>query len=65
MGIYEHRGWQENFVRLWELVTDRECFAHVGSGYRGQVGQLWYVCLFPPLMPSSPHTASGLRSRIS
>ena len=36
MGIYEHHGWHQNFVRLRELITDREYFCHVGSGYRGQ-----------------------------
>jgi len=51
MGIYEHQGWQENFVRLRELVTDREFVCHSGSGYRGRVGELWYVRLLPPLVP--------------
>jgi hypothetical protein len=51
MGIYEHQGWQENFVRLRELITDREYHCHVGSGYRGKAGELWYVRLFPPLVP--------------
>jgi hypothetical protein len=50
MGIYEHQGWQENFVRLRELITDREYFCHVGSGYRGNAGELWYVRLFAPLV---------------
>ncbi len=51
MGIYEHHGWQENFVRLRELITVREYDCHVGSGYRGKVRELWYVRLFPPLVP--------------
>ena len=29
MGIYEHHGWQENHVRLRELLTDREYVCHV------------------------------------
>ena len=36
MGIYEHQGWQENYVRLRELLTDREFVCHVGSGYQGK-----------------------------
>jgi hypothetical protein len=51
MGIYEHQGWQGNFVRLRELITDREFVCHVASGYRGTAGELWYVRLFPPLVP--------------
>jgi hypothetical protein len=51
MGIYERQGWQENFVRLRELLTDREYLCHVGSGYRGKAGELWYVRLVPPLIP--------------
>ncbi len=51
MGIYEHQGWQENLVRLRELITDREYVCHVGSGYRGKARELWYVRLFPPLVP--------------
>jgi hypothetical protein len=52
MGIYEHQGWQENFVSLRELITDRESVCHVASGYRGRAGELWYVRLLPPLMPN-------------
>jgi hypothetical protein len=51
MGIYEHQGWQENFVRLRELLTDREYVCHVTSGFRGKAGELWYVRLLPPLLP--------------
>ena len=51
MGIYEHQGWQENYVRLRELITDREFICHVASGYRGKAGELWYVRLLPPLEP--------------
>ena len=51
MGIYEHQGWQENYVRLRELITDREFVCHSGSGYRGKAGELWYVRLLPPLVP--------------
>src|SRR5271157_2749478 len=51
MGIYEHQGWQENYVRLRELFTDREFVCHVASGYRGKAGELWSVRLLPPLVP--------------
>jgi hypothetical protein len=51
MGIYEHQGWQENFVRLRELLTDREYICHVTSGYPGKAGEVWYVRRLPPLLP--------------
>jgi len=51
MGIYEHKGMEDNHVRLRELVTDRESVCHVASGYRGKAGELWYVRLLPPLVP--------------
>ncbi len=51
MGIYEHQGWQENHVRLRELITDRDAICHVASGYRGKAGELWYIRLLPPLVP--------------
>jgi hypothetical protein len=51
MGIYEHQGWQENYVRLRELFTDREFVCHSGSGYQGKKGELWFVRLLPPLVP--------------
>jgi hypothetical protein len=51
MGIYEHQGRQERFVWLRELITDQEYVCHIGSGYRGKTGELWYVRLLPPLLP--------------
>ena len=51
MGIYEHQGWQENYVRLRELFTDREFVCHSGSGYQGKKGELWFVRPLPPLVP--------------
>jgi len=51
MEIYEYQGLEQNYVRLKELVTEREFVCHSTSGYRGQNGELWYVRLFPPLEP--------------
>ena len=51
MGIYEHKGTEDNHVRLRELITDREFVCHSGSGYRGKKGELWFVRLLPPLVP--------------
>lgn len=51
MGVYEHRGAEGGHIRLRELITDREFVCHIASGYRGKMGELWYVRLFPPLEP--------------
>ena len=51
MGIYEHRGTEGNHARLRELISDREFVCHSPTGYRGKKGELWYVRLFPPLLP--------------
>ena len=51
MGIFEHKGTEDNHVRLRELITDREFVCHSGSGNRGKKGELWYVRLLPPLVP--------------
>lgn len=52
MGIYEHRGFEGPHVRLRELITDREFVCHPTSGYRGQIGELWYVRVLPPIEPA-------------
>jgi hypothetical protein len=68
MGIYEHQGLVENFVRLRELITNQEFVIHVPSGYLGRFGELWYVRLLPPLLPdlatyhiafTTPYVLSG------
>ena len=51
MGIYEHKGTEDDHVRLRELITDKEFVCHSGSGYRGKKGELWFVRLLPPLVP--------------
>lgn len=51
MGVYEHVGMDGPHVRLRELVTDAEFTCHNASGYRGRLGELWYVRLLPPLLP--------------
>jgi hypothetical protein len=68
MGIYEHRRTEGSYVRLRELVTDREFVCHSTSGYKGKKGELWYVRLLPPLEPelatyqivfSTPYVLTG------
>ena len=51
MGIYQHVGTDGPHVRLRELVTNAESVCHPTSGYRGTIGELWYVRLLPPLLP--------------
>ena len=51
MGIYEHIGVADGFVRLRELITGDEFPCLCTSGYKGKSGELWYVRRLPPLMP--------------
>jgi len=51
MGIYEHVGMEDGWIRLRELTTDEEYVCHCGSGYLGRKGELWYARLLPPLLP--------------
>jgi hypothetical protein len=51
MGIYEHIGFADGFVRLRELITGDEFPCLCTSGYKGKSGELWYVRRLPPLMP--------------
>ena len=51
MGIYEHIGFADGFVRLRELITGDEFSCHCPAGYKGRSGELWYVRRLPPLMP--------------
>ncbi len=51
MGIYEHVGAADGFVRLRELITGDEFPCLSTSGYQGCPGELWYVRRLPPLLP--------------
>jgi hypothetical protein len=51
MGIFEHVGMSGPYIRLRELVTNRELDCHCPSGYPGSEGELWYVRLLPPVEP--------------
>lgn len=57
MGIYEICGIDGPHHRLRELITDEEFVCYVASGYVGQVGQLWYVRLVPPIEGYDYHVA--------
>jgi hypothetical protein len=52
MGIYEHVGIDGRYVRLRELLTNAEFTCYCTSGYRGTMGELWYVRILPPLCNS-------------
>jgi hypothetical protein len=47
MGIYEHRGVQDELVRLQELISGRSHTCRVPAGYLGQARELWYVRILP------------------
>ena len=50
MSIYEHFGIEGGRCCLRELVTGKEFRCHNSSGYRGKVGELWYVRRCPPIL---------------
>lgn len=56
MGLYEHMGFHENWIKLKECVTNEVFHIHNTSGYRGEVGELWYVRLLPSLHPEMPES---------
>ncbi len=49
MGIYSHCGRDDHNVVLKEIVSNEEFSCHVGSGYSGKKGELWFVRRVPPL----------------
>ncbi len=67
MGIYEHVGLEGPHVRLRELLSGDEFVCHSTSGYQGQLGELWYVRICPPvaesfdyhLVVTTPYVLSG------
>lgn len=48
MGVYEYVGTEGNHVKLRELLTNNDFVAYTPLSYRGQIGELWFVRLFPP-----------------
>lgn len=51
MGLYIHKGRNDDLAVLEEFVTGAVRRAIVPSGYRGQKGELWYVRVLPPPIP--------------
>ena len=47
MGIYLHSGKAGSKVVLKELKSGEDCTCHVGSGYSGKKGQLWFARMLP------------------
>lgn len=70
MGIYEHRGFEGDLIRLRELVTERELVCHSVTEYMGEAGELWFVRLGAPLLEeqgyyvtlTTPYVLSGASS---
>lgn len=53
MGLYQHQGLVQGGVRLQELISKKTYTCLVPAGHRGQVGELWYVRILPPLSTGS------------
>ena len=48
MGIYEHKGCNNNLILLQELLTDKVHPCICPAGYRGTEGEFWFVRVLPP-----------------
>ncbi len=55
MGIYEFEKLKGSRCLLRELITEEQFECHVPSGYQGQVGELWYGRILPPIRPVQYH----------
>ncbi len=70
MGIYEHRGFEGDLIRLRELLTAQELLCHSVTEYTGKAGELWFVRLGAPLLDeqgyhvtlTTPYVLSGASS---
>ena len=51
MGIFVHKGFQDRYVILEELITGEEHKLIVPSGYRGEKDEIWYVRVMPAPFP--------------
>lgn len=58
MGIYEHIGFEEDYICLKELVTDQITRVICPAGYLGKKGELWLVRVFSALFPEDAHVAA-------
>ena len=56
MGIYQHLGWRDGLLGLRDILDGREYHCIVPSGYRGEVGELWYVRVLPPLTDAGAYS---------
>ncbi len=55
MGKYEVEKHQGSRCLLSELITDEQIECHVPTGYQGQIGELWYGRVLPPIPPLKYH----------
>lgn len=55
MGIYELEKHKGSRCLLRVLITDEQIECHVPTGYRGQIGELWYGRVLPPIRPIQYH----------
>lgn len=54
MGIYQHNGFDEDYIRLRDINTQQMISAFNPSGYPGSPGELWFVRLLPnPVAPNN------------
>jgi hypothetical protein len=51
MGVYRVEGLTDAGVRLMDLATGQRCAAICESGYPGNLGELWFTRVLPPMLP--------------
>ncbi|VAW36732.1 hypothetical protein MNBD_GAMMA01-663 [hydrothermal vent metagenome] len=52
MGIYKHEGVSGKYINFRELITNKTIKAVSASGYMGQIGEIWFARILPPLFHS-------------
>ena len=51
--FYEVTHVGENWIKMWDIPGRKEIFGWNSSGYSGQVGEVWYVRVLPPILSQS------------
>ena len=49
MRFYKHIGFEDDLVVLKEIITNKEVRCISTSGYKGKIGEIWYVRIVPNL----------------
>lgn len=56
MSFYIHRGYDEKGIKLEEIGNPQPIYVNSPAPYDGEVGEVWFVRVLPPLEDSVRHT---------